>query len=494
MNIAQSLVAGRNYYPDRPAVIFEEQTYSYQDLETAAAQTASGLRKLGVQQGDRVALFLPNCIEFIVCYFAIQYLGAIAVSISPMMKDADLAAMLNHSMSLVVITTAELHSVLPKAQLKSVRYVLIAEGACNTAINLADIREHDAERLTPVVMSTQAPAAILYTSGTTGLPKGVTLSHGNIGFTARSKQRYCAITPDDRLLLFLPLFHCFGQNAVMVSAINAGATLVLHRRFNLAAILESLIAHSVTMFFGVPATYITLLNSALEPGQFSAVRYFFSAAAMLPEVVATAWNTRFMIPIHEGYGLTETSPFASYNHLEQYRIGSIGMPIDGVRMKIVDDAGNELGDNQRGEIIINGPNVMLGYWLAEVDTQSVLRDGWLHSGDLGIRDTEGYFYIVDRLKDMINVSGFKVYPAEVERILYTHPAVHEAAVYGVADPLKGEVVHAQVVLMPSLSLDVDELLRYCYERTAPYKVPSRIEFVAALPKNPSGKVLRRLLR
>ncbi len=494
MNIAQSLAHSSSIYPDKPAVIFEGRTLTYRELERAAAQTAAALCALDVQRGDRVALFLPNCAEFIVCYFAIQSIGAIAVSISPMLKHAELSYMLNHSGSSVVITTADLYPALPLDQLTSVRHVFSAEGAAAGLQSLEALRAQMQPLSALASVHEHDPAAILYTSGTTGLPKGATLSHGNVRFTARSKQRYCTITPEDRLLLFLPLFHCFGQNAVMVSAIHAGATLVLHRRFSLPAIIDSISQHQVSLFFGVPTTYITLLNSPLTRADVPSLRYYFSAAAVLPEAVAAAWRARFAIPIHEGYGLTETSPFASYNHVDAYRIGSIGTPIADVAMKIVDETGAELAPGARGEIVIKGPNVMLGYWNAPAETARVLRDGWLASGDVGVRDADGYFYLVDRIKDMINISGFKVYPAEVERLLFTHPAVREAAVYGVADPLKGEAVHALIVPESAQPISPEELARYCHERTAPYKVPSHFEFVDALPKSPSGKVLRRLLR
>lgn len=251
--------------------------------------------------------------------------------------------------------------------------------------------------------------------------------------------------------------------------------------------------NQVTHFYGVPTVFIWLLHAEVTHAELASVRYYFSAAAKLPVEIAQQWWTRFGFPIYEGYGLTETSPFSSYNHESDYRLGSIGTPMEYIEMQIWDEQGNVLPSGQQGEIVIKGPNIMLGYWNRPEETANALRGGWFHSGDIGLMDGQGYFYITDRLKDMINISGLKVYPAEVEDVLYQHPAVQEAAVYGVPDELTGETIWANVVLKTDQAATVEELIAFCGERLATFKMPRIIKLGEAIPKNPTGKVLKRLL-
>ena len=338
-----------------------------------------------------------------------------------------------------------------------------------------------------------APAAILYTSGTTGTPKGAVLSHNNVISNVAAANHHCGLKHGDKLLLFVPLFHCFGQNAILNCALASGATIVLHRQFVPGEMLESIQQHRVTHFYGVPTAFIWLLNADLTRFDLSSIGYYFSAAAKLPVEIAQQWRERFGLPIYEGYGLTETSPFSSYNHESDYRPGSVGTPIQQVEMQIWDEQNHALAPGQLGEIVIKGPNVMLGYWKRPEDTANAMRGGWFHSGDIGSVDEDGYFYITDRLKDMINVSGLKVYPAEVENVLYQHPAVQEAAVYGAPDELTGEAVWANVVLKRGQQATEEELIAFCGEHIAAFKAPRVVRLGEAIPKNPTGKVLKRLL-
>jgi len=300
--------------------------------------------------------------------------------------------------------------------------------------------------------------------------------------------------PDDRLHLFLPLFHVFGQNFIMNGGVNACATLVLHRRYVPDPVLETIQREHVTMFFAVPTIYIYLLNMDTSAYDFSSIRYYFSAAATMPQEVSRRWQAEYGQRIWEGYGLTECSPFASYNHDLRPKFGSIGTPIENVEMKIWDDEGNELPAGEWGEIVIRGPNVMQGYWNNPEATEYAIHNGWLRSGDVGMTDDEGYFFIVDRVKDMINAAGFKVYPAEVEQVLYRHPAVHEAAVYGIADPVKGEAVKAAIVLREGATATAEEIIQYCRDNLATFKAPREVEFVTEIPKSAVGKILKRVLR
>jgi long-chain acyl-CoA synthetase len=280
----------------------------------------------------------------------------------------------------------------------------------------------------------------------------------------------------------------------MNATLYSGATLLLRRRFVLDEALTSVRHHRVTMFFGVPTVYIAMFASAEVVEALRPVRYYFSAAAILPTDVERAWHELTGQHIHEGYGLTETSPFASYNHAFAWRQGSVGSPIDNVEMRVVDEHDRPLPDGEAGEICIKGPNVMLGYFNRPADTASAVVDGWFHSGDIGYRDADGYFYIIDRVKDMINAAGFKIWPREVEEVLFGHPRVKECAVIGVPDDHLGEAVKAFIVLKDGEPASTDEIVAYCREHLSSYKVPKHVELVQAIPKGATGKVLKKEMR
>jgi long-chain acyl-CoA synthetase len=495
MNIAQALERSCSRAPDRDAILFEGRTISYRELDRAASRAANAWRELGVGRGDRVALFLPNIPSFAVAYLGAQKLGAVAVSLNSLLKRDEVRFILDDSRPKVVVTTAAQRENVPAEDLATPAAIVIAEGeASGRDLRLEDLLGRASDRAPAIDVERDHPAAILYTSGTTGFPKGATLSHGNVTSNLAATQRYTGMTSGDGLLLFLPLFHCFGQNFILMSGLRAGATIVLQRRFVMEQALEALQTGGATMLFGVPTTFITLLAAGLPRETFAATRYCFSAAAPLPAEIARSWEERFGHEIWEGYGLTETSPFASYNHETRYKLGTIGEPIEGVDMKIVGEDDAEVERGAWGEIVIRGPNVMLGYWNRPEDTAKAIRDGWFHSGDVGAQDDEGYFAICDRLKDMIITSGFNVYPAEVENVLYGHPAVREAAVYGAPDPVRGEQVTASVVLREGQAATPDQLIDFCRARIAGYKSPRRIDIVAQIPKSPTGKILKRVLR
>jgi long-chain acyl-CoA synthetase len=337
-------------------------------------------------------------------------------------------------------------------------------------------------------------AAILYTSATTGRPKGVMLTHANVVSNTYATVHHLRMTAEDRGLCALPLFHCFGQNFIMNALVAAGGTLVLQERFVPAEFLAAIAGHRITLLYAVPTMYIVLLAGGLDAHDLSSLRLTFSAAAMLPGDVEQRWTAATGLPVSQGYGLTECSPFATYNHEHAHRPGSVGTPIENVEVRVVDEHDRGLPDGTLGEIVIRGPNVMRGYLGKPGDTAAALRGGWLHSGDIGYRDDDGYFHVVDRVKDMINVAGFKVFPREVEEVLFGHPAVAEAAVLGQPDPVKGEVVRACVVLRPGQSATAEELIERCRGRVASYKVPVAVEFLPSLPKSPTGKILKKNLR
>ncbi|MBH8553201.1 long-chain-fatty-acid--CoA ligase [Nostocaceae cyanobacterium CENA357] len=494
MNIAQNVERGCCLFPNKPALIFEGLYFTYKQLNEMANRFANALLGLGIERGDRIGLLLPNIPEFVIAYLGILKIGAIAVSINPSLQSDELKFILNDSGAKVLITTETIREKLPKQDLPHLKHILIAEGKAVGAMPLSDLMANASPSARAVEMERDDPAAILYTSGTTGFPKGATLSHGNVISNMYSMNHCCEMRPNDQILLFLPMFHCFGQNAVLNSGLNTCATIILQRSFDPETVLTSISDFNITIFFGVPTTFILLCDKA-SIRDLDSVRFYFSAAAGLPVEIAKRWQDKFGKVINQGYGLTETSPLASYNHELRYKLGSIGSPIENVEMKIVSlDDGCEVAPGELGEIVIRGANVMLGYWNRPAETAKAIKNGWFHTGDIGQIDELGYFYIVDRLKDMINNGGLKVYPAEVENVIYQHPGVAEVAVYGVPDSVLGEQVKASVVLKPDQVITEDELIAFCYQKLAKYKVPSTIEFVTSIPKNPTGKILKRLLR
>lgn len=494
MNIAQNLERARLFFPDKPAVIFEGRTYTYRQLDEDVNRLANGLQALGVERGDRVALFLPNIPAFPIAYFAAQKIGGIVVSINSMFKTDEVKHIVNDAGAKVVVTTEAQRQFVPADDLPTLEQIVIAEGEPGNDLAFDELVSKGDSHFRAEDMERDAPAAILYTGGTTGFPKGATLTHSNLVSNSFATAHHAGMRPDDRLHLFLPLFHVFGQNFIMNGGINACATLVMHRRYVPEPVLDAIQRERVTMFFSVPTVYIYLLNMDTSGYDLSSVRYWFSAAANMPKEVSRRWQDEYGQNIWEGYGLTECSPFASYNHDFSPKFGSIGTPIENVEMKIWDDEGNELPPGEWGEIVIRGPNVMLGYWNSPDATEQAIRNGWLRSGDVGMTDDEGYFFIVDRVKDMINAAGFKVYPAEVEQVLYRHPAIHEAAVYGIADPVKGEAVKAAIVLREGATATAEEIIQYCRDNLATFKAPREVEFVTEIPKSAVGKILKRVLR
>jgi long-chain acyl-CoA synthetase len=494
MNIAHHVERAARKAPNHPAILFEGKPLSYGVLDLCSAALADALRQRGVARGDRVALYLPNIPAFALAYVAALKAGAIAVSINSIFKSEEVSFILEDSTPKVLFTTAELLPNVARWDCPSLQHVVLCEGAAAEADPLEGWLAAGSGTFRAETMQADEPAALLYSSGTTGLPKGVTLTHDNIITNMRTAARYSGYRRSDRLALFLPLFHVFGQNYIMNAAFEAGSTLVLFRRFVPDVVVPAIARERITMFFAVPTIYIALLSANVPPSALATVRYYFSAAATMPQEISRRWNDTYGRPVHEGYGLTECSPFAAYNHLSQHKFGSVGTAVENFEVKIFDENDHEVPHGQWGEIVIRGPGVMRGYWNRPEETAIALRGGWLHSGDVGQMDDEGYIFIVDRVKDMINVSGFKVWPAEVENMFYRHPAVKEIAVYGAPDPLKGEQVRAAVVLKEGVATSPQELVDWCRERLAVYKAPERIDLVTEIPKSATGKILKRVLR
>ncbi len=497
MNIADALDRNRLFSPDREAITAGDRSWTYGRLWEEANRVAQGLAALGVSRGDRVCLFLTNCPEFIVAYYGCQKLGAICVSLSSMCKADEIAYMINDCEGVVLITEEGLLEQVPaRARIPAIRTVVSLDGAGGDLGWDALVAGGDpAFPTTPT--DRHDGAAIIYTSGTTGEPKGVVLTHGNVVSNTIAARYLCDMRPDDRALCFLPVYHSFAQNFIFNAAIQAGCTLVLHKKFEMEPILRSIEEDRITRWYAVPPVYILMLNHpdpARVDDAFSTVRYCFSAASSMPGEVARRWKERFGLDVNEGYGLTETTPFSTYNHEVRHKVGSVGTAIMNVEVRIADGEGREVPRGELGEIQIKGPNVMREYYGKPAETAEAVVDGWLRSGDIGHMDAEGYVFISDRLKDMINAAGLKVWPREVEEVLYGHPNVRECAVVGVPHEVFGETVKAVVALKEPGATSAEELIGLVKKRLADYKAPRVVEFVAELPKNATGKILKRALR
>ena len=487
MNIWTEVARVASARGSHPAIRFEGESLSYDDLARRVEDRASLFHSAGIKLGDRVCLFLPNIPEFAVTYYALLRLGAVAVSVNVMCKADEIRHIVNDAGAIALITTRELETSLPPRD--------TIPTLVGVFVDLPDTGPLSGHQAPPTRdLPRDAPAAILYTSGTTGVPKGAVLSHGNVISNAHSARHASGMRPDDVTLCFLPLFHCFGQNYLLNATLFSGATLALERRFSVDGVIACLGRERVTMFFAVPTATIALLADERLNEAITSLRYAFSAAAILPVHVEEAWHKLTGIHVHEGYGLTETSPFASYNHSWKWKSGSVGAPIENVELSVQDPSGGLLEAFEVGEICIRGPNVMLGYWGRPAETAEAIRDGWFHSGDIGYRDAEGDYFLVDRVKDMINAAGFKVWPREVEEVLFAHESIHEAAVVGVPDDYAGEAVKAFLVARAGVTIEIESVLTHCRERLSAYKVPKHVEVVTAIPKGATGKVLKKDLR
>ncbi len=497
MNVAQYLERHAAQTPDLVAIRFEGRSISYGQLNSDANRLACSLRAAGVAAADRVALYLPNVPEFAVAYYAAQKLGAIPVTINAILKMEEVRYLLDDSGASVVLTMDELTGyVSDDCTALRLRIVVDPKGAKPGWSALADLLAQGSDKFESVQRGPEDIAALLYSSGTTGFPKGVSLTQHNIhsNIALPPLARYSDYRPGDRLATFLPLFHVYGQNYIMNAAFLAGATMVLFSRFVPDVVLRAIGEERITHFFAVPTIYINLLAMDLSGYDLSSLRYEMSAAATMPEEISRRWTERFGRRVFEGYGLTECSPFSCYNDSVEHRFGSVGRAVDGFELKIFDESDRELPFGEQGEIVIRGDGVMQGYWNRVDESATSLRGGWLHTGDVGRMDKDGYVYITDRVKDMINVSGFKVWPAEVEQYLYKLPGVQEAAVYGIPAGAQGEKVIVAVVLKAGATLTAEDVIAYCRQNIAAYKVPAQVDIVKELPKSPSGKLLKRVLR
>jgi long-chain acyl-CoA synthetase len=484
-NLAGTLIETARQHAQRPAYKLDDVVVPWAAVDEASARLAALLKDRGVQPGDRVGVMLPNVPYFPIAYYGILRAGATVVPVNVLLKGREIAYYVENSGARLLLAW---HGFAEEAQKAGAELISIAPGEFEQAL-----AGHEPDREV-VERDASDTAVILYTSGTTGEPKGAELTHANLRRnTEVSLETLFSIGPDDVLLGALPLFHSFGQTVCMNCAVLGGATLTFIPRFDPGKALEIIERDKVTTFAGVPTMYNAMLNHPdRDRVDVSSLRLCVSGGAAMPGETLRGFEETFGCKILEGYGLSETSPVASFNHPDRERkVGSIGTPIAGVEMKLVDADDNDVPQGEVGEIVIRGHNVMKGYWRREDATAEAMRGGWFHSGDMARVDEDGYFFIVDRKKDMIIRGGYNVYPREIEEVLYQHPAVLECAVLGVPDEKFGEEVGAAVVLKEGQHADRDELQSYVKGEIAAFKYPRKIWFVDELPKTATGKIVKR---
>ena len=488
---------------------------TYAQINAMACQVANALTSLGIQPGDKVALSCPNLPYFPIVYYGILKAGAVVVPLNVLLKPREIAYHLNDSDAKAYFCfegTAELpmgqmgHAGFTDTPACEHFFIMTANPAASSPIEgvmtLGQLIATHKPTFDTVQCSPDDTAVILYTSGTTGQPKGAELTHSNMLMNAIISRDLHGIggTEIPTLMVTLPLFHSFGQTCQMNAALYHGGRIVLVARFDPKVVLETMVAEKVTNFSGVPTMYWALLNYAKQTGFDTAtvaanLKLGSSGGSAMPVEVLTNFEQAFGVTILEGYGLSETSPVASFNQLGYPRkVGSVGLPVQGVDVRVVDDHDNDVPQGELGEIVIRGHNIMKGYYKKPEATAQALRCGWFHSGDLGRIDEDGYIFIMDRKKDMIIRGGFNVYPREIEEVMMTHPAVSLVAIVGMPSQEHGEEVKAFVVRKKEATVTEAELIAWCKDAMASYKYPRTIEFRDALPMTATGKILKRELR
>ncbi|HEX2097201.1 MAG TPA: long-chain fatty acid--CoA ligase [Solirubrobacterales bacterium] len=488
-NLASLLTESAARSPQAPAIRLGELELTYAQLEAASARLATVLRQRGVESGDRVGVMLPNVPQFPVAYYGALRAGATVVPMNVLLKRREIAFYLEDSGAKLLLAW---HGFAEEArggaedagaepiEVEPASFKELIESA-EPMPDLADVADDDT-------------AVLLYTSGTTGKPKGAELTHANLLTNAEVCMRTTSeIQQGDVVFGGLPLFHSFGQTVAMNASLKVGACLTLVPKFDPGEALETIQRDGVTHFYGVPTMFGALLHHPeRERFDTSSLRTCITGGASMPVEVLRGFEQAFGCVVLEGYGLSETSPVATSNHPGRERKpGSIGTPLEGVELRVVDENDNEVEQGEVGEIVIRGHNVMKGYWQRPEATEEAMRGGWFHTGDMARMDEEGYFYIVDRKKDLIIRGGYNVYPREVEEVLYEHPKVREAAVVGIPHDEWGEEIGAAVVPHEGEELSAEEVSSYVKERIAAYKYPRVVWFLDALPKGPPGKILKR---
>lgn len=480
------------YTPEKIALVESDtgRRFSYEEMNARANRLAETLRhRFGIQKGDRVAVLAYNGVETLDLFFATGKLGAILVPLNYRLVPAELAYILNHCEARLLFYGQDFQECVE---------TLLPSVILEHAISMEDYDQlaTGSGVPEPAEIDLDDPHLILYTSGTTGRPKGAVLTHGSITWNAVNTQVGWDLRSDDVTLTHTPFFHTGGLNVLTTPLFHRGGTVVLMRQFDSGQSLALIEQEGCTVVFAVPTMFQMMLeNPAFETSDLGSVRFFITGGAPCPVPLIEAFASRGLT-FKQGYGLTEAGPncFTLDAKDAVRKAGSVGFPNFHVDVRVVDDEGSEVDPGDVGELLIRGPHVCKGYWRDPEATAKAIQDGWLHTGDLVRRDEDGYYYIVDRKKDMFISGGENVYPAELEKALHRHPAIAEAAVIGVPHPKWGEVGRAIVVLKPGMQLSEPEVLAFLQDRVARYKIPKSVVFASELPRNPSGKILKPVLR
>ncbi len=496
-NLAVILSETAQSSPDRPAALFTGDQFTYRQLDQASDRLAGSLAAIGIAPGDRVALQLPNIPQFLISYFGILKAGGIVVPLNVMLKAPEVAFHLGDSGARVLITwegiLAEAAKGAEAAGLDQI-YAVGHAGDSGVAIPFERLLDAAVPNFEMVTRQPTDTAVIVYTSGTTGRPKGAELTHMQLYMNADIPGRLFDVQSDDIVTTVLPLFHVFGLSSILDVCVRFGCTMSLIPRFTPDAVLTAIQRDRATIFEGVPTMFTDLLSCPdLDDYDLSSLRIAISGGASIPAPVLDAFEERFGLLILEGYGLTETASTTTFNiSAAERRAYSVGKPIWGTQTQVWGPDGRPLppGPEYVGEVVTRGMHVMKGYWHNPEATASAFTGDWLHTGDLGYFDEDGFLFIVSRKKELIIRGGYNVYPSEIENVLHAHPAVAEAAVVGIPDERLGEEVMAVVIVRPSMDLLERELVGYCRERLAAYKCPRIFQFRSELPKNTLGKVLK----
>jgi long-chain acyl-CoA synthetase len=492
MNISNNLENAAFYFPNRPALSVAGNEITYSEFNDRSNRIATGLMALGVKPGEHIGLLAPNSADWLIFYFGVLKVGAVAVTFSNLLTSDEMSLLINHSRPRFLFTSEEKLDHLKELRKTGVLEKVICHGGDSEFQQLMNMGSGSFRALDRDRTDT---AAILYTGGTTGTPKGVMLTHENINTSAHNVAFSEHSTETDRALCFLPFNHVFGQMHIMNATILSCGRLEILPAFDLDRILAVLQSGKVTKLFSVPTVYARLLSLEGLKEKLGRVRYCFSAAASMAAEIVRQWKERTGLTIYEGYGMTESASAVTYNHYYRHVIGSVGTTVPGVEVEIRDKEGNRVRQGQEGEICIRGHNIMKGYLNNPEETSSAFwEDGWFRSGDVGLLDEDGYLYIVDRIKDMIITGGENVYPREVEEVLYTRQEVEGCAVVGIPDKEWGERVTAFIAPKPGQKIVPEELKAYLKSRLSPFKIPKEYIVVSELPKSAAGKILKRELK
>ena len=483
MNLSLMLMNSAGRLPEKDVLFFNGRKMSYRDLSDRVTRVAGGLQKLGIKKGDRVAIALSNCPEFVISYFGVLHAGGVAVTLNAAATPYELTHYLTDSGAGVFITGSARADMWDELKQKVPAKTMIIVDSAKKEGSFHELIA-SAEPVSAVEVENDDPAVIIYTSAMNGTPLGAVLSHYGLFTNAEAIRAVEGIKGHDRSIAIIPLFHAFGATVNMLSMIKYGGSIVLVERFEREQLFEILEENRVSYLTGVPLIFMGMIaNPKAEKYNIEALQVCFSGGCAAPPGMIRHFEKRFGIHIMDGYGLTEAAPIVSSNQINgRVKGGSVGLPIPGCSIKIVDDTGEELPCGETGEVLVSGANVMSGYFNNPSATSAVLKDGWLHTGDLGHMDNDGFLFLTGRKKDMLITNGLNIYPKEVEKVLAMHPDIDKVSVTGKPDPVKGEIAHALIVIKPGRTGNEKDIIQFARSYLAPYKVPRKIIFVNRLPE------------